>query len=153
MSLPEELIEILTDRRETVSTAESLTGGLLCATLTDVSGAGEAVLGAVVAYDTAIKNTVLGVDPHILREYGAVSEQTAMAMARQARRLLGSTWALSTTGVAGPTTQEGKPVGTVFVAVDGPKSAVAPLNLDGDREQIRLQTCAAACALLRSCLE
>lgn len=153
MLLARDLIAALVGRKQSVSTAESLTGGLLCARLTGVPGSSAVVRGGLVAYETDVKNSVLGVDREILRSYGAVSEETAVAMAQAARRMFASTWALSTTGVAGPTSQENKPVGTVFVAVAGPVSATAALNLTGDREGIREQSCAAACTLLASCLE
>jgi nicotinamide mononucleotide (NMN) deamidase PncC len=74
-------------------------------------------------------------------------------MAQRAREIFGATWAMGTTGVAGPTTQEGKPVGTVFVAVDGPRSAVVQLALSGDRQQVRETTCRRALELLHRLLE
>ncbi len=134
-------------------TVESLTGGLLCAALTDAPGASELVHGGIVAYTIDAKHDVVGVDEHVLAKYGAVSAQTAQALAVRAREVFGSTWAVATTGVAGPATQEGKPVGTVFVAVDGPASDVAQLALSGDRHQIRTKSCAQALELLLSLME
>ena len=116
--------------------------------LTAAPGASDSVRGGVVAYQTPVKHDVVGVPADILEAHGAVSEQTAVALAEKAREMFSATWALSTTGVAGPATQEGKPVGTVFVALAGPRSGVVSLELEGDRDRIREQTCAAALALL-----
>lgn len=148
-----DLLATLRERGQTVATAESLTGGLLCARLTAVPGASDVVRGGIVAYATDVKRDVLGVDPSILRYDGAVSERTAAAMAAGVRRLFGSTWGIATTGVAGPTDQEGKPVGTVFVAVSGPIQLVRELRLTGDREGIRRKTCQEAVLLLHECVE
>lgn len=150
MRLAAELTEGLRARGESLCTAESLTGGQLCVLLTATPGASQVVRGGVVAYQTPVKHAVVGVDAAILEQYGAVSEQTALALATGARRMFDATWAVSTTGVAGPTRQENKPVGTVFLAVAGPVSGTAALLLNGDRERIREQTCAAAIALLHA---
>lgn len=154
MRLAAELTQALEARGESVSTAESLTGGLLCAYLTVAPGASKTVRGGVVAYMTDVKSSVVGVDEALLREHGAVAAPTAVALARNARRMFASTWALATTGVAGPTEQEGKAVGTVFVAAAGPGvEAVVHLRLSGDRVRIREQSCAAAIAVLHRLLE
>jgi PncC family amidohydrolase len=149
----EDVVAGLRRRSETVCTVESLTGGLLCAVLTDVPGASQFVLGGIVAYTMDAKHDVVGVDEHLLAEHGAVSARAAQALAARARELFGSTWAVATTGVAGPATQEGNPVGTVFVAVDGPASDVTQLSLSGDRHQIRTDSCAQALELLYSLME
>lgn len=148
MQLAAELTETLQQRGESLCTAESLTGGQLCVILTAAPGASAVVRGGVVAYQTPVKHDVVGVDAHVLEQYGAVSEQTAVQLADRARAMFSATWAVSTTGVAGPTRQEGKPVGTFFVAVSGPVAGVLPLMLNGDRDRIREQTCAAAIAML-----
>ncbi len=154
MRLASELTQALEARGETVSTAESLTGGLLCAYLTAAPGASATVRGGVVAYMTEVKNTVVGVDAQLLQRHGAVSAPTALALAQQARLMFGSTWAIATTGVAGPTEQEGKPVGLVFAAAAGPDTeAVTELRLNGDRVRIREQSCAAAIGVLHRLLE
>lgn len=154
MRLAADLTQALEARAESVSTAESLTGGLLCAYLTAAPGASATVRGGVVAYMTEVKSSVLGVDEGLLREHGAVSAPTAISLARNARRLFGSTWAMATTGVAGPTEQEGKAVGTVYVAAAGPDAAaVVHLQLNGDRVRIREQSCAAAIGVLHRLLE
>ncbi|MGX8908696.1 CinA family protein [Streptomyces netropsis] len=140
----------LIGRSWTVAAAESLTGGLLTAELTAAPGASRAVLGSVTAYATDVKRDVLGVAGELLAERGAVDAEVARQMARGVRRLLGADWGVATTGVAGPDTQDGKPVGTVFVAVAGPVGAgvVRELSLDGDRARIRTESVRAALALL-----
>jgi PncC family amidohydrolase len=127
---------------QTVSTAESLTGGRLAVALTDTPGASETYLGGVVTYATELKASVLDVDETIISEHGVVSAECARAMASGIRALTGSAWGISTTGVAGPTDQEGKPPGTVFVGISGPGllEAVA-LELSGDRAEIQDRTC------------
>lgn len=132
-------------RSLTVAVAESLTGGDLAARLTAAPGASATVLGGVVSYATVVKQRVLGVPQHVVSDHGVVSAACAEAMAGGVRRLLGADWALSTTGVAGPEEQEGKPVGTVFLGVAGPTSLRSvELALAGDRRSIREQTCAEA---------
>lgn len=153
MPLAVDLLSALQRRGQTVCTAESLTGGMLCAQLTAAPGASATVRGGVVAYMTDVKRDVIGVDADLLAEHGAVSAATAIALARNAARLFLADWAIATTGVAGPTEQEGKAVGTVFVAVAGHAEAVVPLALTGDRVRIRQQTCAAGIALLHRFVE
>ncbi len=133
----------------TVATAESLTGGLLGATLTGTPGSSEVYVGGVVTYATALKVSLLRVPPSIVSGPGVVSGECAEAMAAGVRELTGATYAVSTTGVAGPDAQEGKPVGTVYVGVAGP-SAVShvALHLTGDRETIRALAVAAALSAL-----
>ena len=115
-----ELVRLLTEREETVAVAESLTGGLVVAALVSVPGASAVVRGGVVAYMTDLKATLLDVDPELLAQEGAVHPDVAAAMARGAAARLGATYGLATTGVAGPDPQDGRPVGEVWVAVDGP---------------------------------
>jgi nicotinamide-nucleotide amidase len=148
-----DIIAELTRRGESVCTVESLTGGLLCAALTDIPGASAVVLGGIVAYTVDAKRDVVGVDVHTLEQHGAVSEQAADELARKGRDIFAATWGISTTGVAGPTEQEGQPVGTVFVAVQGPRTAIRQLQLTGDRQEIRHQTCHAALEMLRQTVE
>jgi nicotinamide-nucleotide amidase len=115
-----EVVRLLTEREETVAVAESLTGGLVAAALISVPGASAVVRGGVVAYMTDLKATLLDVDPELLERVGAVHPDVAAAMARGAAARLGATYGLATTGVAGPDPQDGRPVGEVWVAVDGP---------------------------------
>lgn len=143
-------LEALRARGETLATAESLTAGLVCATLASVPGASDCLRGGLAAYATDVKSSVLGVDPALIDRHGAVSAECAAAMARCATRLFGADWAAATTGVAGPTEQDGRPVGTVFVAVAGPagESEVGALALSGDRAFIRRAAADAALELL-----
>ncbi len=144
----------LVERGLTVATAESLTGGLVCAALTDVPGASAAVRGAVVAYATAVKADVLGVDAALLAARGAVDADVARAMARGARRVLGADVALATTGVAGPEPQDGHPVGTVYVAVAaGEDVRVERHDVAGNRGAVRAGTVTRALALLEDVLD
>lgn len=140
------LVAVLTARGETVAVAESLTGGLVVATLVGVPGASVVVRGGVVAYATPVKHTVLGVSADLLAEHGAVDPEVARQMASGVRTALAvdgepATWGISTTGVAGPDPQDGKPVGTVFVGIASASGAEAyELHLEGDREAIRQGT-------------
>jgi nicotinamide-nucleotide amidase len=107
----------------------------------------------VTAYATELKRDVLGVDAALLAERGAVDADVARAMAEGVRRVLGADWGLSTTGVAGPDAQDGKPVGTVYVAVAFPGGTkVLGLRLDGDRAAIRTATVEAVLNLLEDSL-
>jgi nicotinamide-nucleotide amidase len=117
----------LQDRGHTVAVAESLTGGLVAAALTDVPGSSEAFRGGVVAYATELKALLLGVDRGMLARHGAVYAPVAAAMAAGVRTRLGATYGVATTGVAGPDPADGQPVGT----------AVRTIALTGNRHQIR----------------
>lgn len=150
-SLEGVVVAMLRARGETLAVAESLTGGLLAGRLTDVAGASDVFVGGVTAYATRLKGSLLGVAPDVLAREGAVSPVTAVAMARGVRERLGSSWGLATTGVAGPSEQEGHPVGTVHVALAGPSGAVVTkaLTLPGDRGHVRLLAVVAALDVLR----
>lgn len=149
------LIDRLTHLGWTVATAESLTGGLVASALASVPGASAALRGGVVAYATDVKHSVLGVDAALLEAHGAVHPRVAVQMAEGVRRALRSDDApvdvgIATTGIAGPLSPDGQPVGTVFIAVATPLgSRVETLALTGSREQIRAGSAAAAirCAL------
>ena len=144
-----DVLESLVARGETLATAESLTGGLLASVITDVPGASRAFAGSVVSYATRVKVSVLDVPAEVVDGHGVVSEECALAMARGVRRRLDATWGVATTGVAGPDSQEGRPVGTVWVAVAGPDVVRARLlALEGDRRAIREASCEAAVSLL-----
>jgi nicotinamide-nucleotide amidase len=135
---------------QTVAVAESLTGGLLGAALSKRPGSSETFRGALVVYATDLKQTLAGVPGPLLEAEGAVSERTAAALAEGARDRLGADWGVGVTGVAGPTEQEGKPVGTVHVAVAGPATTqVRTLQLRGDRERVRALAVTGALDLLR----
>ncbi|HEU4808043.1 MAG TPA: nicotinamide-nucleotide amidohydrolase family protein [Homoserinimonas sp.] len=145
MSAGSELVQLLIERRLTIAVAESLTGGLLVAELINTPGASAAVLGGVVAYNTELKKTLLGVDSAVLNVHGAVHPDVAMQMAAHVREVLAvggvaADVGVSTTGVAGPELQDGHPAGTVFVGVSITGDVrVLPLMLEGDRESIRRQ--------------
>lgn len=138
-----------------VGTAESLTGGLIAAALTAVPGSSDAVRGGVVSYVDDVKREVLGVPRETLERHGAVSAETARAMAEGARRDLGVDVAVSVTGIAGPGGAEpGKPVGTVWIGLASEGFADARLHeFPGDRTQVRLQTVRAALRRLKEALE
>lgn len=146
---PGEVVRRLISYGETVACAESLTGGLVTARLVDTAGASAAVRGGVVAYASALKATLLGVDVELLAARGAVDAEVATQMASGVAARLGADWGLATTGVAGPDAQDGMPVGTVFVAVVGPSVVVVErLALGGDRVAIRRGAVDAVIALL-----
>ncbi len=151
-NMPQVVRDILLDQGLTVSFAESCTGGLLSGALTDWPGSSAVFRGAVVAYDNEIKTKLLQVPEDMLVRFGAVSEETATAMARGCRTLMETDYAVSVTGIAGP---EGatadKPVGLVFIGLSGPKDQheVIRLKLNGDRNRIRRVTVLQALNLLR----
>ena len=125
-------------RRQTIACAESLTGGAVADALSAAPGASATFVGGVVSYATRVKTDLLEVPADVVAEHGVVSAPCAAAMAQGVRRLLGTDWAVSTTGVAGPDSQEGQPVGRVYVGVDGPAGTTThELALSGDRAGIR----------------
>jgi PncC family amidohydrolase len=143
------IIALLTAREQTVAVAESLTGGLLAAALTSIPGASAAFRGAVVAYAISLKATLLDVPRPMLDALGAVSPEVAAAMAEGVRRRLEATFGAATTGVAGPDPAEGKPVGTVHVAVSAAcGTTVRTLALAGGRDEVRQRTVEAVLSLL-----
>ena len=111
-----EVITSLIDAGQTVATCESLTAGLLAATLADVPGASAALRGGLVTYATDLKHTLARVPQEVLVAHGPVARETAIAMARGVRDVCGADWGVSLTGVAGPDPQDGHPVGEVWVA-------------------------------------
>jgi nicotinamide-nucleotide amidase len=149
--LDEVVSETLAERGETVAVAESCTGGLLGAALSECPGSSRSFLGGIVAYSNQVKEAQLGVSSELLAKHGAVSEEVARAMARGVRERLSSDWALAVTGIAGPggDTDE-KPVGTVHLALEGEQcSRARVLHLPGDRAQNRQWSVAAALDFLR----
>ncbi len=141
----------LTERRQTLATAESCTGGTIAARFTAMPGASAYFLCGVVSYSNEAKIDVLGIDPAVLERHGAVSEQVARQMAEGARRIAGADFAVATTGIAGPTGgSDAKPVGTVWIAVATPRGTVAVRKQCGtDRGQIIDRASSYAIALLR----
>ncbi|WP_241152960.1 CinA family protein [Neoactinobaculum massilliense] len=145
----EALMKRLMEREITLACAESLTGGLLAASIVTVPGVSAIFRGGVVSYATDIKASVLGVSVERLRETGAVDGQVALDMARGACRVLSADVALATTGVAGPGPSEGKPAGTVWIAIAGSLGEEARLlRLSGSRSEIRRDTVNEAFRLL-----
>lgn len=133
-----------------ISVAESCTGGLLAVRLTDIPGASDVFVGGVIAYDDAVKIAELGVDKAAIDKFGAVSEAAAVAMARGARHKFGTAVSVGITGIAGPTggSME-KPVGLVWIAVEGPSPRVKSFIFGGDRVEIRHRAAQAALAMVR----
>ena len=149
-SLDDTLAEQLLGRGETVATAESCTAGLLAARFADRPGSSAYLIGGFVTYANEAKTAEVGVPADLLARVGAVSEEVAVAMAEGARRRLGTTYGLSTTGVAGPDGgTDTKPVGLVHIAVATPeRTAHRELRLDGDRAAIRREAVTSALELL-----
>jgi nicotinamide-nucleotide amidase len=146
-------VQLLTASGRTVAVAESLTGGLVSGALTSVAGASVVLRGGVVAYATDLKEALLGVPADLLARQGPVDPDVAAAMAAGVRRMLGATFGIATTGVAGPGPADGKPEGTVFIAVAGPAGGGSRgLQLRGDRRQIREETVRQALSLLVNAL-
>lgn len=134
--LPEAVLSKLRASSQTVCTAESCTGGKVASMLTAVPGASASMMGAVVAYDNGVKVNQLGVSRGDLDAHGAVSETVVKAMARGAKALMGTDWAISTSGIAGPSggTPE-KPVGTVWLAISGPDGEAAWCHRFGSQRE------------------
>lgn len=148
------VVHRLTELGQTVACGESLTAGLVAATIADTPGASLVLVGGVVAYAPEVKVALLGVPADLIAEAGTVDPRVAAAMAEGARGRLGATWGVSTTGVAGPGPAEGKPAGTVHVAVAGPRGTqTRALRLNGDRAQIRVATVERALELLAEQLD
>ena len=141
-----DILEILTQRGETICVAESLTGGGLAEALSSLPGSSKIFRGSVTSYQVEIKNSVLKVPLELISEMGTVSEEVAVSMAAGVKDLMGSTWSISTTGVAGPGPVDGVPAGTVWVAIEGPISQTLQLELSGTREIVRNATIAGAIA-------
>lgn len=136
-------------RTAMVATAESLTGGRLGDVLSAAPGASDTYLGGVISYATDVKRELLGVAEETVEQHGVVSAECAEEMATGVRNLLRADYAVSTTGVAGPTSQEGKPVGLVFIGVASPQGVVSRrFQMDGDRAEIREKAVKAAVDLV-----
>jgi nicotinamide-nucleotide amidase len=147
--LAADIVGVLTRRNLTVATAESLTGGLVSAALTSVPGASAVFRGGVVVYATELKAALLDVPRPLLAAHGAVDPEVAAAMADGVRERLGAAVGAATTGVAGPDSAEGKPPGTVHVAVSAGGGRVSrTLTLTGGRDQIRHDTVERCLSLL-----
>ncbi|MBC7266322.1 MAG: nicotinamide-nucleotide amidohydrolase family protein [Coriobacteriia bacterium] len=153
-SLPEAVVRLARATLCTLATAESCTGGMVASAITDVPGASDVFVGGAVAYSNALKRSLLGVPEEVLAEHGAVSPETAQAMASGALRL-GARVAVATTGIAGPGGgTPDKPVGLVWTAVATPERVEAHrLQLHGDRQGVRQRATVHALDFVRLTLE
>jgi nicotinamide-nucleotide amidase len=145
----------LARRGQTLASAESLTGGMIGALLTAIPGSSDSYVGGVISYATRLKEILAGVNAATLAELGPVAGDTAIEMAHGVAQSCDADWGLATTGVAGPDTQNGHPVGQVFVAVSHPGSdlsSVRELQFQGDRATIRQLSVEAAVGLLADAL-
>ena len=131
------IIETLTSRGQTLAVAESLTGGGLGFALTQLPGASAVFLGGIISYTTEVKVRELGVAQSTIDQYKVVSEEVAIEMAEGAKSKFATTWAISTTGVAGPGDYQGVREGTVWIAIRGPINQSLTLTLDGGRDGVR----------------
>ncbi|HEY0073713.1 MAG TPA: competence/damage-inducible protein A [Abditibacteriaceae bacterium] len=149
-TLPSVLLERLQAQNATLGVAESLTGGVLNAFLTDVPGASQTLRGGVIAYSAELKEKLLGVPREVIDGKGVVNEETAIAMAEGIRKITGATFGVSTTGEAGPQSQSGADVGTVFIGIaDQNGSRAVERHFTGDRDAIRRRASLAALDILR----
>ena len=164
-SAAREVIAAATQRGLTVATCESLTAGLVAASLADVPGASAVLRGGLVTYATGLKHSLAGVDADLLSERGAVDPDVAMQMARGAAQVCDADFGVSCTGVAGPESQDGKPVGRVYIGLweagggsagrgDGEgRGRVERFDFSGSRAQIRSQVVDACLELLAAAVK
>ncbi len=145
----EKLVKLLEERNETVSTAESCTGGMISTAITSVSGSSKVFEFGACTYSERIKTLVVGVEPSVIEKYGVVSEEVALSMACGAREKASSSYGVATTGIAGPSGGDVKPVGTVCIAVSSDDGCAAKtFRFDGDRESVRLSASEKAIEML-----
>jgi len=150
-TLEQVLVEVLTKKKQTLAVAESCTGGLLANRITNVPGSSAVLLSGYVCYANEAKIDILGIDPKLIEKYGAVSKEVARAMAEGARKRAGSSYALATTGIAGPDGgSKEKPVGTVYAALaDEKETKVRKLFFPSDRETFKQLVAQVAFEMLR----
>ena len=144
LELAREIVDTLRLRNETLSTAESLTAGALSSAIVTIPGASDVFVGGITAYCDEIKISHLGVQPRAIIEHSSISQEVVIAMAQGAKKSFGTTWAIATTGVAGPNPQGAHPVGAVWIAIEGPMCQRIELSLSGERESVRNATTASA---------
>ncbi|MDO5535390.1 MAG: CinA family protein [Propionibacteriaceae bacterium] len=153
--LATKVITTLQHRTLTLAVAESVTGGLIGATLTTVPGASKVYLGGVVSYATRLKTELLDVPRASIDTHTVISEEVAISMAVGLQRRTDADWVIAVTGVAGPDPQDGHEAGEVWICVLGPRIPSLPqfqqverFDFEGDRDAIREQTVDAACRML-----
>ncbi|KRO50074.1 MAG: hypothetical protein ABR62_05780, partial [Actinobacteria bacterium BACL2 MAG-120820-bin50] len=128
---------LLRERSESISCAESITGGALTSALVSISGASDVLLGSIVAYSKEMKINQLGLIAELIDEKGLVSKEVALEMAKGARQKLGSSWAISSTGSAGPRALDGSSPGEIWIAIVGPdRQESVKLSLNGARQEV-----------------
>jgi nicotinamide-nucleotide amidase len=150
----ERVIALLKKRRETISVAESVTGGELAAKFTELPGSSEVFLGGVVAYSISSKIKELGIARQLIKKFGVYSEEVAVEMAKSVRAIFQSDWAISSTGVAGPGPDGDIPAGTIWIAISGPTtSQTLRLSLNGTRPLVRSGAVTSALATLERILD
>ena len=159
LDIATDIIQTLTLAGQTIGVAESLTGGTLMAALSSVPGASAVFRGGVVSYATPLKQRLLNVDAGLIAREGVIHGDVAAQMAEGARTVTAcgespTTWGLGTTGVAGPTPQDGKPVGMVFIGLASPAGSrgLGPFHFSGPRERVREATVLEALWQLREAL-
>ena len=142
----------MTEKNLKIACAESCTGGLLTSRLTDVAGSSNYVEGSIVSYSNEVKNKILHVDAETLKNFGAVSEQTARQMSENVRKLFDTDIGAGITGIAGPGGgSKEKPVGTVYISVsNADKTLVKRFNFSGTRSEIKNQSCDAALLMIKN---
>lgn len=155
LSLATKVVKTFTERDLTLATAESLTGGLIGATITEVPGASKIYRGGAIAYATDVKGMMLDVDRADIDAFSVVSGQVAAGMAAGVHELTDADWVIAVTGVAGPDPQDGHAPGEVWVCVRGPQIGMLPpavytdqFQFEGDRRAVREATVDAALAML-----
>ncbi|MFM1826459.1 MAG: hypothetical protein RLZZ37_1094 [Actinomycetota bacterium] len=137
-----EVVEKLKLKSLTIATAESLTAGLVSANLAGIEGASKVFKGGIIAYQNEVKENILKIDASIINKHSSVSREVASLMAENVRKILNSDLGVATTGVAGPGLVGDKKIGTVFVALSSSQHNMClELNLTGDRQAIRQETC------------
>jgi len=145
----QQIAELLQKSQQTISAAESLTGGLVASRLTNMPGSSDYFIGGIVAYSPRIKVTQVGISASLISQYGVVSKEVAVAMAEEIKKRMRTDIGIATTGVAGPAPIPPAPVGRAYIALAG-KSVVEwkELNLQGSRQEIREKAAQAALGLL-----
>ena len=139
-SLSQVVGELLREKKQTIGTVESCTSGAVAASLTSISGSSDYFQGSVIPYSNELKMRIIGVEPKIIEEFGAVSQQTIEALAISGKRILGVDWCVSTSGIAGPTGgNDLKPIGTIWVAIAGPNRVWSKLFRFGDNRERNIQ--------------